>query len=151
MKRTIIICSCIMFAAISGLTAFILLYNKSSEDAAGGTNMMNQNLLSMITEDMTFEDFSESFQDGLSEETLSEAEKIFDEIQEAMAAEDDDTLNDLLIQMNSLGLFANSNFGSRPDQGGFNITDVVGGSEGQMPQGGGPGGQGGQMPPGGGN
>ena len=161
MKKTIIICSSIMVVAISSLTVFLVFLNKTNTAAADGSQMMNQSLMGMITEDMTFEEFSESFQDGLSDETLAEAEKVFDEIQEAMAVEDTEEMRDLMIQLNSLNLFEDSggygNFGGRPgDQSGFNITDMVSGSDQQMPPGDGmPAGgnipQGGGMPGGSGN
>jgi hypothetical protein len=133
-----------MLVSISGLVAFILMHN-SNVQAEGTTPMRNQNLLSMISEDTTYEDFSESFQEGLSEETLKEAEDIFNKVKEAITSEDDESLQQLLIQLNSLNLFENSSEGGfgRPDgQDGFNITDVVGDSSNQ----GGPPNDGGERP-----
>ena len=154
MKKTIIICSSIIFVSISSLTLFLILFNNGNSASADAQLQMNgQNLMSMITEDMTYEEFSESFQDGLSDETLSEAESLFSEIKEAMSSEDTETLSDLLIQINSLNLFeqsGNMQFGPGSGDSGFDITDIVGGSDQNMPQGGGPG-QRGEMPGGGGN
>lgn len=100
-KRLLIICGCIIVVAAIALIGVLVLKDRNENSLP---DFLDQAAMVGI-EEMTFEQYSMGMRKDLPAETLEEAKRLFEELQQASADGDAGRMNEINMELARLDLF----------------------------------------------